>query len=82
MIASNMPAGYKRDKFGFFSMPNFNEKTWLEMKQKENSKIINIPDVHKQCKFVAADIDQGNRDPFHRSNLKLIVDESLFLQTL
>lgn len=59
MIASNMPAGFKREKFGFFSMPNFNEQAWLEMKRKEDDKIINIPPVHKKCKFMAADIDQG-----------------------
>ncbi len=59
MIASNMPAGYKREKFGFFSMPQFNEQTWREIKQKEDDKIIDISPVHKQCKFMAADIDQG-----------------------
>lgn len=59
MIASNMPAGFKRKKFGFFNMPNFNERAWLEMKQKEDANLVHIPNVHKTCKFLAADIDQG-----------------------
>ena len=62
MIASNMPAGFKRENFGFFSMPNFNEQAWLEMKRKEDEKIVNIPAVHQQCKFIAADIDKGKLD--------------------
>eukprot|EP00029_Vermamoeba_vermiformis_P011298 TRINITY_DN6172_c0_g1_i2.p1 TRINITY_DN6172_c0_g1~~TRINITY_DN6172_c0_g1_i2.p1 ORF type:complete len:312 (+),score=6.88 TRINITY_DN6172_c0_g1_i2:60-995(+) len=71
MIASNMPAGFKREKFGFHSMPDFNEQTWLDMKQKEDAKIIDIPPVHKQCKFVAADIDP-EAVKMTRTNLKAL----------
>jgi len=38
-----IPAGYLRKKFGFESLPDFDAKTWVSVKQKEDSSIRNLP---------------------------------------
>jgi hypothetical protein len=34
MIASNTPAGFLRQTWGFFHLPSFSENEWLQVKSK------------------------------------------------
>jgi putative N6-adenine-specific DNA methylase len=38
-----IPAGYLRKKFGFASLPDFDAKIWASVKQKEDSRIRDLP---------------------------------------
>ncbi|MEI6122988.1 MAG: THUMP domain-containing protein [Bacteroidota bacterium] len=53
MIAAHIPAGYYRKSFGFQNWNNFNEKSWLEVKQQADDAI-----CEADCEITGCDISE------------------------
>lgn len=50
MVASQIPAGYYRERFAFMNWEGFNEALWLDTKQEADSKM-----TDPECKIFASD---------------------------
>ncbi|MCF6342181.1 MAG: THUMP domain-containing protein [Bacteroidales bacterium] len=50
MVASNIPAGYYRERYAFMSWGDFNEELWKNVKQEADSQM-----VEPVCKIYASD---------------------------
>ncbi len=50
MIAMNIPAGYYRSKYAFFTWSSFNEKLWEKVKAEANAEVIET-----DCNIIASD---------------------------
>jgi putative N6-adenine-specific DNA methylase len=44
MIMTNTPAGYKRNRWAFFHLPDFSLTEWETVKQQENKQILSLPE--------------------------------------